>query len=123
MNPTGTVLKPKKVSTNSPTYTSRTTAARRNKRRTAPAYALVAASNPLLNRRKNQPSTRSRPRAIRSFFALLGFSSIAAKAGLKVRELKATFVQLRSGGERARRALHLTLVASLVITIAPDAVA
>ena len=42
-----------------------------------------SAPKPLLNRRKNQPSARSRPRAIKSFFAPFGFSSNAAKAGLK----------------------------------------
>src|ERR1700745_1338136 len=89
MNPTGTVLNPKTVSTNNPAYTNSTTAARRNRRRTAEAYALVAAPKPLLNRPKNQPSARSRPRAIKSFFAPFGFRSHAAKAGVQVRELKA----------------------------------
>ena len=38
MKPTGTVLNPKAVSNNNPTYTTRTTAARRTRRRTAQAY-------------------------------------------------------------------------------------
>ena len=70
----------------------RTTAARRSRRRKTEAYALVAAPKPWLNRRKNQPSSRSKPRVSKSLFAPFGLSTNTDRAGLKVRELKAEII-------------------------------
>ncbi len=52
-------------------------------------YPVVAAPKARLKPRKNQPNTKSRAVAKKSFLAPFCFRSSAANAGLKVKELKA----------------------------------
>ena len=89
MKPVGITLKPNPVSTSRPAYTASETPVKRMRRRTPPEYAWLALSNPLLKRRKNQPSAASMPRVRRSFLAACGRSSSAASAGERVSELNA----------------------------------